>query len=173
VFRTPWSERRRRSASSAFRKRSRLAWPAACSAVLLALLAAGCGGSSPEPEPQSAPRLPAGVGTLLADSAGAVADALGEGDTAGARALAAELLDRINEATDAGEIPPALAAELRGGAERLLALIPAEEPAPPPPPPPPPPKEKKPKKGKGKKDKGHEATTDTTTTDTTVTDGAG
>ncbi len=106
-----------------------------------------------------------------------MSDSLAGGDTAAARAEAQELLDTIEAAIAAGDVPGALANELRAAAERLLGLIP-DEPAPP--------EEDKGKgkdngkaKGHDKKDKGDEqgdedesagTTTDTTpTTDTTVT----
>jgi hypothetical protein len=110
-----------------------------------------------------------------------VSEALAGGDTAAARAEAQELLDTIEAAIDAGDIPRALADDLRSAAERLLGLIPEEQPAPP---------EEDRGKGKGKdKPKGHDkkdkgdkqgdegdedesagTTTETTgTTDTTAT----
>ena len=106
-----------------------------------------------------------------------MSDSLAGGDTAAARVEAQELLDTIEAAIAAGDIPGALAKELRSAAERLLGLIPEEQ-APP---------EEDQGKGKGKdkekakdkKDKGDEqgdedetagTTTDTTpTTDMTVT----
>jgi hypothetical protein len=110
-----------------------------------------------------------------------VSDSLAGGDTAAARVEAQELLDTIEAAIAAGDIPGALAKELRSAAERLLGLIPEEQA---------PPEEDQGKgkdkdkdngkaKGHDKKDKGDEqggegesagTTTDTTpTTDTTVT----
>jgi len=59
-----------------------------------------------------------------------VSDALSGGDTAAARAQAEELLTTIDAAVDAGDVPAALAGELRAAAERLLGLIESEEPAP-------------------------------------------
>ena len=106
-----------------------------------------------------------------------MSDSLAGGDTAAARSEAQELLDTIEAAIQAGDVPRALADELRSAAERLLGLIPQEQA---------PPEEDQGKgkdkgkaKGHDKKDKGDEqgdedesagTTTDTTpTTDTTVT----
>lgn len=106
-----------------------------------------------------------------------MSDSLAGGDTAAARAEAQELLDTIEAAIDAGDVPRALANELRSAAERLLGLIPVEE-APEPPGKDKDEKDKGKAKGHDKKDKGDEqsdedesagTTTDTTPTDTTVT----
>jgi hypothetical protein len=107
-----------------------------------------------------------------------VSDSLAGGDTAAARVEAQELLDAIEAAIDAGDVPRALVNELRSAAERLLGLIPEEE-APEPPGTEKDEKDKGKAKGHDKNDKGDEqgdeeesagTTTDTTpTTDTTVT----
>ena len=70
---------------------------------------------------------PAALGTELAAATAEVSDSLAGGDTAAARAEAQELLDTIEAAIDAGDIPGALADELRSAAERLLGLIPDEQ----------------------------------------------
>jgi hypothetical protein len=148
----------------ACRSRSRHASRWASSAVLLVVLAAGCGGSSAEP------KLPAKVGAALERQAKAVETALDEGDTATAEQQAAALVSAIDDAVAAGQVPVALQDELRAGAQRLLSL--ASGTAEPPPPPPPPAEDK----GKGKKKKkGHDkgdggsASTSTTSTDTAPT----
>ena len=104
-----------------------------------------------------------------------MSDSLAAGDTAAARTEAQELLDTIEAAIDAGDVPGALADNLRSAAERLLGLIPDEQPEPPG-------KDKHDKgkaKGHDKKDKSNEQgdegasagpTTETTGTDTTTTD---
>ena len=107
-----------------------------------------------------------------------MSDSLAGGDTAAARAEAQELLDTIEAAIDAGDVPRALANELRSGAERLLGLIPQDE-APEPPGTDKDEKDKGKAKGHDKKDKGDEqgdedesagtTTEPTDTTDTTVT----
>ena len=106
-----------------------------------------------------------------------MSDSRAGGDTAAARAEAQELLDTIEAAIDAGDVPRALANELRSAAERLLGLIPEEE-APEAPGKDKDEKDKGKAKGHDKKDKGDEqsdedesagTTTDTTPTDTTVT----
>jgi hypothetical protein len=79
-----------------------------------------------------------------------VSDSLAGGDADAARAQAEELLAEIEAAIDAGDVPVALAADLRAGAERLLDLIGDAAPAPAPPQP-----GKAKDKGPGKA-KGHE-----------------
>ena len=157
---------------------SRFASRAASSLALALILAvAACGGSK-DNDSAPAPELPAALGTELAAATAEVSDSLAGGDTAAARVEAQELLDTIEAAIDAGDVPRALANELRSAAERLLGLIPEEE-APEPPAKDKDEKDKGEAKGHDKKDKGDEqgdegesagSTTDTTpTTDTTVT----
>jgi hypothetical protein len=136
VFPTRSSGRRRRSASAASPRLWPSAWKPASSVVLaLALAVAGCGGSAGDAREQNAPKLPRALGTQDADAA---------------RAQAEELLAEIEAAIDAGDVPRALAADLRAGAERLLDLIGDAAPAPAPPQP-----GKAKDKGPGKA-KGHE-----------------
>ena len=123
-----------------------------CSALLLFLLAAGCGGAEPPPA------LPPDVGTALASATGEVTAALEAGDPVLAQAEATELLAAVESALAGGEVPRALASEVRRGAERLAALVDAAQPAPPPPAPEPPPEDDDedddgPGKGKDKKNK--------------------
>jgi hypothetical protein len=94
------------------------------------LLAAACGGSGSK-ESATTPELSEALGTELAAATAEVSDSLAGGDTAAARAEAQALLDTIEAAIDAGDIPGALADELRSAAEHLLALIPEEQSAPP------------------------------------------
>jgi ribonuclease HI len=166
VFRTPWPRPSRSCATEASPSR----WPRVsrwvCSAVLVAGLAAGCGGAS------AGPKLPAGVGAALERQTKAVETALGAGDTATAQQQAAALVSAIDRAVAAGQVPGALQDELRAGAQRLLSLVSGTAE-------PPPPEENDQGDGNdnGKK-KGHKKkdspsatapTTTTTTTDTTPT----
>jgi hypothetical protein len=88
-----------------------------------------------------------------------VTAALEAGDPALAQAEAAELLAAVQAALASGEVPRALAAEVRRGAERLASLVDAAQRALPPAAPEPPPEgddedDDGPGKGKGKgKDK--------------------
>ena len=84
--------------------------------------------------------------------------ALEAGDPVLAQAEATELLSAVESALAGGEVPRALASEVRRGAERLAALVDAAQPAPPPPAPEPPPEDGDedddgPGKGKEKKNK--------------------
>jgi hypothetical protein len=72
------------------------------------------------------------VGGELAAQVAGVHDALEAGDDATARAEAEALLAAVESAIAAGDVPGALADDLRAGAEQLLAVLPAPEPAPPP-----------------------------------------
>jgi hypothetical protein len=136
------SARRTRSTSAAFRPRWPSAWRTACSALFVVFLLAACGGG--DGDPASGPVLPADVGAALAAQADAVEQALAAGDPLTARAAAEELVAAVEAAIARGDVPGALTAQLRAGAQRLLLLIPdpeAEAPAPetePPPAPPPP-----------------------------------
>jgi hypothetical protein len=164
VFRTPWRQPSRSCATEASPSR----WPRvsrwASSALLVAVLAAGCGGAS------AGPKLPAGVGAALERQTKAVETALGGGDTATAQQQAAALVSAIERAIDADQVPVALQDELRAGAQRLLSLVSGTAE------PPPPEENDEGDNGDGKK-KGHKkkdspsatATTTTTTTDTTPT----
>src|SRR6185369_14908014 len=136
----------------------------ASSALLVAVLAAGCGGAS------ASPQLPADVGAAFEHQAKAVETALGAGDTATAQQQAAALVSAINRAVDAGQVPVALQDELRAGAQHLLSLVSGTAE-------PPPPEEdnqgedndKGKKKGHDKKDNPTATAPTTTTTDTTPT----
>ena len=105
-----------------------------CSALLLFLLAAGCGGAEGEPPPA----LPPDVGTALASATGEVTAALEAGDPVLAQAEATELLAAVEAALATGEVPRPLAREVRRGAQRLAALVEAAQPPPPAPAPEPP-----------------------------------
>jgi len=105
------------------------------------------------------------VGTALAAHAEDVTAALEAGDPARAQAEAAELLAAVESALAGTDVPRPLAAEVRRGAERLVALVEAAQPPPPAPAPEPPPEEDDdddeedddddgPGKGKGKDKKG-------------------
>ena len=129
MFRTRSSGRRQSYAIGGFRKRWRLGSSTACSVLVAALAAAGCG-SSPDAETEPRVVLPADVGAELAAANDEVAQALESGDTATAHAEAQELRTLAVDAIEAGRVPPELRAPLLAGIDRLLATIPA----PPPPP---------------------------------------
>ena len=120
--------------SAASRRRWRRASSTACSAALL--LVGGCGGDE-----GAAPELPADVGAELAAQAADVHERLDAGDPAAAQAEAEELRTLTERAIGDGDVPPALADELRAGVARLVELTAAAvpPPAPPPAPPEPPP----------------------------------
>jgi hypothetical protein len=134
---------KRRFANSAFLSR----WPTvsltACSATVLLL--AGCGHDPPARA--TAPKLPAAVGSTLAEDVDAIADALEAGDAVAARNATATLTADFEAAVAAGAVPPALRTELLAAVTRLVVALPDPEP----PAPPEPTAKKKPKKHK----KGH------------------
>jgi hypothetical protein len=143
VFRTTLLLLKRRFASST----SRIPWPIASltASSAIVLLLAGCGH---DPPARAAPKLPAAVGSTLAEDADAIADALEAGDAVAARSGAATLTADFEAAVAAGDVPAALRTELLAAVARLVVALPDPEP---PAPPEPQPKEKKPKKDK----KGH------------------
>ena len=106
----------------------------------VALVSAGCGDSSSEPEPlEVAAVIPAKEAEELAKRTDEVADLVAAGDTCGAARKADELQDEVEKSS--GEIPPELLSELQAGAEQLVNITNC-----------PPPPEKKPKKDKHDED---------------------
>jgi len=87
--------------------------------VLLAAVAAGCGGG----EPSSTPLLPAQVADALAARSDAVAQRLEAGDTCGARAEAESLHTDTIAAVNAGSIPARYQEELVSSVAVLVASV--------------------------------------------------
>jgi len=132
--------------------------PLALIVVAAGLAASGCGSSS-------SGSLPPELARTLAARSDEVARALERGDPCAAERLAVALRLEAGRAVAAGEVPGALAPELRRRTARLAAAITCVAPPPVAPvaePPPPPPsdtqkgtKEKPKKHEKHKKEKGH------------------
>jgi hypothetical protein len=134
--------------------------PIALLVIAAALAASGCGSST-------SGSLPPDLARALAARSDEVARSLERGDPCAAERLATALRLEAGQAVAAGEVPAALAPELRRRTARLAAAITCVAPPPvaPPPvaePPPPPPsddrkgtKEKPKKHEKHKKEKGH------------------
>jgi len=83
--------------------------------VVLALLAAGCGGDEP--------RLPAGLATQLAARSDSTAARLESNEVCAARTDAATLQSQAIGAINAGRVPAELQEELLGRVNALLAAI--------------------------------------------------
>lgn len=119
------------------RSRWLLAWSTGSS--VLALAAAGCGGSPGEEQQAPPPALSSDVGALFVQETEEVTDALEAGEPEIARGEALELRQLVEEAIAEGRVPARLRAPLLEGIDRLIASI--DVPVEPPPPPPPPPEE--------------------------------
>jgi hypothetical protein len=103
-------------------------WLAAIGAVLAL---AACGGGDARPEE---PGLPPRLAERLAAQSEAIADKLDAGDTCAAAQEADLLNDEAQAAIDAGDVPPALQAELMSTVAELVNNVNCPQPPPPPPP---------------------------------------
>ena len=104
-------------------------WLALTGAVL-ALAACGGGGDARPEEPG----LPRSVAERLAQESEAVADMLDAGDVCGAAQQADKLVDSVEQAIAAGDVPDAFQAELTANAEQLQNDVNCPQPEPEPPP---------------------------------------
>jgi hypothetical protein len=133
--------------------RSPNAWLTASSCAL-ALALGGCGGGDETPP---GPRLDPAVAVQLAGQSDQIADLIDDGNVCGAAGRADDLVRNVENAIDAGQVPPSLAQELRENAVALQNDVNCEPPPPPPAPPPPPPggdeDDEDDDNGKDKKDK--------------------
>jgi hypothetical protein len=102
-------------------------WLALAGAVL-ALAACGGGGDA-RPEEASLPR---SVAERLAQESEAIADKLDAGDVCGAAQQADTLVDSVEQAIAAGEVPEAFQAELTANAQQLQNDVNCPQPEPPP-----------------------------------------
>ncbi len=111
-----------RSVNAGFRKHWRLASSTACSVLALVLGGCGAGNSS------STAMLPADVGSSLAAETAEVEDALAASDYTVAHEEALDLRDRVNAASDAGDVPEPLRRPLLAAVTRLIGSIPKAQP---------------------------------------------
>jgi len=88
-------------------------------ALVLAVMAAGCGGAGHAAAP---PRLPHALGSDLAAQASTIEASLTGGDACGAAAEAAQLQQMVASAVSSGQVPVAL----RGPLSRSSAALAAE-----------------------------------------------
>ena len=116
------------------RRHLRNAWLTACSAFVLALAPAGCGGDG-DPTSDAGPRIDSSVATQLADASDEVAQLIEEGNVCDAAERADELLVAAQAEVDNGTVPPELAGPLLENAQALQNEVNCDTPMPPPPPP--------------------------------------
>lgn len=88
--------------------------------MLLAALAAGCGGGGATPP---APTLPQALGRQLVDQTHLVEASLARGDSCTAAAQAARLRDAVANAVATGQVPAALRAPLSDSVASLVGEI--------------------------------------------------
>ena len=91
-------------------------------AALAALCLSGCGGDAKRATPHP-PTLPRALATQLAASSDAVANALAEGESCRARALAQQLRRETVAAVNAGRVDPRLQEELTGAVNDLAGRV--------------------------------------------------
>jgi hypothetical protein len=96
--------------------------------VVLAVAACGGGGDARPEEPG----LPQGVAEQLAQESEAIAEKLDAGDVCGAAQQADTLVDSVEQATAAGDVPEAFQAELTANAQELQNDVNCPQPQPPP-----------------------------------------
>jgi hypothetical protein len=103
-------------------------WLALAGAVLAL---AACGGGDARPEESGLPRA---VAERLAQESEAIADKLDAGDVCGAAQQADTLVDSVEQAIAAGDVPDAFQPELTANAQQLQNDVNCPQPQPQPPP---------------------------------------
>ena len=98
--------------------------------VLLACLAAGCGGGGASPSSGESPAIPHDVGLQLAGRTSAVEASLNRGDACAALDQAMSLERAEADAIATGQIPSQLRAALVSSTRTLVAEIPCVKPPP-------------------------------------------
>jgi hypothetical protein len=100
----------------------------AMAGVVLALAACGGGGDARPEEPS----LPRGVAEQLAQESEAIAEKLEAGDVCGGAQQADTLVDSVEQAIAAGDVPDEFQAELTANAQELQNDVNCPQPQPPP-----------------------------------------
>ena len=99
--------------------------------LLCGCLLAGCGSGGTQTSSQSRPLIPAGVGTLLASRADALATSLDGGDPCAAVPQVQQLQQAVSAAVAAGQVPAPLRAQLVDATAAVATSVKCQPPKPP------------------------------------------